>query len=259
MKLVLNADDFGFDDDTVDATIACFGRGELTSATIMAGMPASERAVKWALEHPEHSYGLHLQLVGDGSERPLSAPGDVPALVTTDGTFPGTTSVRVRALLGRLPVDQLEHEIERQILWLRERGLSVSHVDSHRHLHKFRPVRAALQRVLPRLGIHRVRTVQDVYLRRPPASPTYWLGSRWKTRADGPFASTDHFYMPASAGDTDWRALLGRLPHLTGDTLEIGVHPGNTEEWRAVERDALGAFVGEARPVHEFVSWHAVG
>ena len=41
MRLVLNADDFGYSDDTVEATIECFACGALTSATIMPAMPAA--------------------------------------------------------------------------------------------------------------------------------------------------------------------------------------------------------------------------
>ena len=38
MQLIVNADDFGLSDDTADATIECFERGALTSATIMPAM-----------------------------------------------------------------------------------------------------------------------------------------------------------------------------------------------------------------------------
>ena len=47
-KLIVNADDFGFDDETVDWTIKGFETGKITSATIMAGMPATERVVEYA-------------------------------------------------------------------------------------------------------------------------------------------------------------------------------------------------------------------
>ena len=36
-KLIINADDFGFDTETVEWTIKGFETGKLTSATIMAG------------------------------------------------------------------------------------------------------------------------------------------------------------------------------------------------------------------------------
>ncbi len=69
----------------------------------MTGMPATDIAVEYARSHPAFSFGLHLTVVGDGVERPISAPEDVPALVNARGFLRGTNEVRVRALLGRLP------------------------------------------------------------------------------------------------------------------------------------------------------------
>jgi predicted glycoside hydrolase/deacetylase ChbG (UPF0249 family) len=261
MRIVLNADDFGYSEDTVRATIECFEAGALTSATIMTGMPATDGAVEYARQHPELSFGLHLALVGDGVERPLSPPADVPALVDGGGHLRRTNALRLRALAGALPVDHVARELEAQLSDLRERGVPVSHVDSHRHLHKFGPVREALCLVLPTFGIRRVRNVQDLYLRKPLGSPTFWLGRRWRERLTADFASTDHFYMPASAGDREWGELLPRLDTLPGDrTLEIGVHPGFEEEWRADERAGLISFVEQARAGgHDFIGWNEIG
>jgi predicted glycoside hydrolase/deacetylase ChbG (UPF0249 family) len=261
MRIVLNADDFGWSDDTVRATIECFEAGALTSATLMTGMPATEAAVDYARSRPDLSFGLHLALVGDGEERPLAPPEAVPALVDGRGRLRRTNDLRVRALLGVLPVEQVERELAAQLEDLRGRGVRISHVDSHRHLHKFAPVREALRRTLPRFGIRRVRNVQDVYLRRPLASPTYWLGRRWRRRLTSSFATTDHFYMPASAGDRDWVELLPRLDSLPdGRSLEVGVHPGVEEDWRADERTGLLAFAEQARARgHRLVGWDEIG
>ena len=38
-RLIINADDFGFSEDTVVATIELFNKGLLTSATMMPNMP----------------------------------------------------------------------------------------------------------------------------------------------------------------------------------------------------------------------------
>ena len=48
MRLVLNADDFGYSDDTEEATNECFECSALTSATIMPAMPAAARAIAFA-------------------------------------------------------------------------------------------------------------------------------------------------------------------------------------------------------------------
>jgi len=264
MRIILNADDFGFDDDTTAATIECFEWGGLTSATIMAGMPAVEAAARWAADHPEHSFGAHLTWGGDGPEPPVSDPATIPDLVDDAGRLAPSNELRMRALRGRLDVDQIAAETEAQLARLADLGVRLSHVDSHGHLHKFAPFRAALDRVLPRHGIERVRSVQNLYLARPWRSPTFWLGGRWRRSIRRRWTTTDDFYMPGSAMDVGWTdALLARLgPPVRTDrrTLEIGVHPGTAETWRADEgRDCI-AFGERARAAgHALVTWNDVG
>jgi len=254
VRVIVNADDFGASGDTVAATIECFDAGLLTSATIMARMPATEAALAFARLRPEHSFGVHLTLTGGGSERPVSDPADVPHLVDDTGRFPPTRVVRARALAGRLPAAELDRELGAQIEAVRRAGIPVSHVDSHQHLHKFAPVRAALERVLPRFGIRRVRAVQDVYLRRPIRSPTYWLGRRWGASIAARFTTTDHFYMPATAGDEDWLGVLELVARER--SLEVGVHPGSQEPWRLAELQALRPFVEATRARgHTLATW----
>jgi predicted glycoside hydrolase/deacetylase ChbG (UPF0249 family) len=256
MRIILNADDFGFSRDTVDATIDCFERGLLTSATIMPNMPATPHAIEYVSRAKQASFGVHLTLTGDGDARPVSSPSTVSRLVDSSGCLLDTRTFRLRALARRLDVGQLEREIEAQISCIRNAGVAVTHVDSHRHLHKFPQVLEALGRVLPSFGITRVRTVQDVYLRPRVGSPTYWLGRRWQKAIVRSFATTDHFYMPASGPDTDWHRILDRVSDSPATTIEIGVHPGTHETWRNEERTALEVFARRARSTpHVFVSW----
>ena len=260
MRVILNADDFGSSADTLAATIECFEQGALTSATIMPGMPATGEAISFAREHPELSFGVHLVLVGDGDERPVAGAASVPGLVDPKGSLLPTNEIRLRALLRRLPLDELEREMAAQIESVRAAGVNVSHVDSHRHVHKLGSVRVALARVLPRFGIRRVRKVQDIYLRRPLTSPTYWLGSLWQRRLMRMAAvSTTHFYMPTGLEDADWeRRLLERMARLSG-SIEVGVHPGTDDDWRAAERVAATRFAAQARQQgHELVPWTAI-
>jgi hypothetical protein len=47
---------------------------------------------------------------------------------------------------------------------------------------------------------------------------------------------------------------------LPGRTLEVGVHPGTEEPWRAEEQRSLVEFARGAREEgYEFVSWTAIG
>ncbi|MGH3072199.1 MAG: carbohydrate deacetylase [Gaiellaceae bacterium] len=260
MLIVLNADDFGASEETVRATIECFERGALTSATIMPGMPATEAAVAYARSRPDLSFGVHLSFVANGLERPLSDPARLGDLVDDEGRFLATGEARRRALLRGIPAVQIAHEAEAQLAFLRDSGVPVSHVDSHRHMHKLAPFREALAGVLPRFGIRRVRNVQDVWLRRPLRSPTYWYGRVWRRRLMRRFVTTEHFYMPTSAADTEWAdALLAAVRRLPGESLEVGVHPGFDEEWRRDEGRTVQAFAERARGEgHTLAPWTEV-
>jgi predicted glycoside hydrolase/deacetylase ChbG (UPF0249 family) len=258
MQIVINADDFGMSRDTVAATIACFESGAISSATIMVNMPETAAAVDFARAHPEFSFGVHLTYCGDGDgvERPACEPGEVSALVDADGRFLSTTAIRLKALLGRLPSVQIERETEAQLARLRDWGVPVSHVDSHSHLHKIGPFRQALQRVLPRFGIRRVRNVQNIYIRRQYFNVTYWMGGRWRRRVMEAFDTTEYFYMPSSGLDDGWcDPVLAAIP---GEgTLEVGVHPGSGESWRQTEDRDVREFAQRARAGgHAIVPWH---
>jgi chitin disaccharide deacetylase len=257
VRIIVNADDFGMSSDTLRATTECFEEGLLTSASLMIGMSASEEAFEFARTHPEFSFGVHLQFVGDGKERPLSPPHLVPALVDDDGRLLPTNVVRMRALRRGLPVEQIVRETVAQVEFVQQAGIPVSHVDSHRHLHKFAQFRTALGRALPGLGIRRVRNVQDVYLRRPAEHPTYWFGPAWRRALMRSFATTDHFYMPTTAHDENWSRVAAKLP--AGASLEVGLHPGSEDPWRALERRSLPDFVASVRrDGHTLVNWSAI-
>lgn len=244
MRILLNADDFGLSDDTVRATIECFEAGALTSASLMPKMPGTRAAFDFARQRPDLSFGVHLTFVCDSCESPVSDPSEVPALVGGDGLFFPSQKVRLMALFNRIPEAQIEREIAAQLALVRDAGIAVSHVDSHGHLHKFAPFRRALARVLPRFGVRRVRGVQDVYLKKPLRSPTYWLGRLWGRQLAREFVTPTCFYMPSEA-DAGWtRELLGKV---RGDSLEVGVHPGYAEPWRDQQRKDVQAFAAEAR------------
>ena len=247
MRIVVNADDFGHSPDTVRATIECLEEAAVTSASLIPGMQATQEAVAYALSRPDLGFGAHLVFVDDREARPLSGAATLPSLTTGDGRFLPTNRIRLLALLGRIPIIEIEREIEAQLSFFLERGLTLTHVDSHRHVHKLPSFRRALAHALPRFGISRVRSVQDVYLRRPLTSATYWLGAAWQRELEREFQTTDHFYMPTSAGDERWAAkLLARIDGLSGETLEVGVHPGLDEPWRARERQETVEFVEQA-------------
>ena len=258
--MIVTADDFGYDPDSTLATIDCFKAGALTSATIMPKMPATELAFTFARENPQHAFGVHLTFVRDTVESPVADPHLIPALVGKDGAFRPSHQLRLMALLGSIPVEQICTEIAAQVERVLDSGVPVSHVDSHGHLHKFKPFVEALARTLPRYGISRVRNVQNQYTVRPFNSPTYWMGAYWRQRIMRHFVTTPHFFMGTDANDPGWIEKILARP-LDG-VLEVGFHPGSPlhgEAWRNSERLACLAFAVEARRRHvSFISWNDV-
>jgi len=257
MRIILHSDDFGQNDDTVDATIECFLKGAMTSATIMPKMPATDRAIAFALDHPQFSFGVHLTYVRENDispEAPICPAVEIPDLVDKDGRFLQSNVTRKRALLGKISISQIEKETLAQIASLQDRGVVISHVDAHGHLHKFAPFRQALINVLKTVGIERVRSVQDIYLNKPFKSPTYWLGSVWGRKLKKAFVNPDHFFMPDSLGNPDWPERI--LNYVSGQTIEIGLHPGRSETWRDADRKTVQRFVGIAKSQgHKLICW----
>ncbi len=262
VRIILNADDFGFDDETTKSTIECFEQGGLTSATIMANMRATDAAVAFARAHPEFSFGAHLTFTSDGVEYPVLPRSRIPDITGENGQFLPALVFRGGALRNRFPDAQLDAELEAQLGKLRDMGVPLSHVDSHGHVHKYGQLRRAIRRVLPRFGIRRVRTVQDLFLRRPLKSPAYWLGPFWRRAIRSEFLTTPHFYMPTTAWDRDWtQPALARIEATVPATaiVEVGVHPGVTEAWRDVERVECVSFGKVARERgHVMTTWNEV-
>jgi predicted glycoside hydrolase/deacetylase ChbG (UPF0249 family) len=230
--LIINADDFGYSQDTVAATIACFRAGVLSSATLMPNMPAFGEAAAFAREHPEFSYGLHLCLT---DERPVSDPAEIPSLLAPGGRFWTTREFFKRALTGRIARHDVRREVEAQLDRMREAGVLVRHLDAHGHVHKAPVVLHALRSVLRPSGIGVVRRTQDLFYRRP----------RLRRRCCNNLANvfirrlgrtTDHFLMVAGTlndGDTHWwETCIQRLPR---GVTEAGIHPGWEEQWRRLD------------------------
>ena len=258
MQVIINAADFGFDSDTDDATMRSFNRGMLTSASIMANMPNTEEALKFASAHPEFSFGVHLTYTLTVNEQPLSDASLIPSLMEKDGRFMKANKLRLAALVGRVSVADIIRETRAQISRLRDYGISVSHVDSHCHLHKFHKFQEALRQILPTFGIRRVRLLQNIYTRTPMLRPTFWITYGSNARLRQCFATTDYMFMPDPSGDSDWPDRLQRK--LVGEgTLEVGVHPGRSDEWRHRETICAEQFVAHCTASKsKLITWRGI-
>ena len=263
MKVILHADDFGYDKDTTQATIELLEAGALTSATIMPTMPAAEEAIAYAAAHKQFSFGVHLTYV-DGLKPVLQKESST--LLDANGLFYPSNVVRKKAIKFALKKEDVVEESLAQIDTVKKGGVQLSHLDSHGHLHKFPSFLAALPEIKKRSGIECVRRVQNVFLQKQGLSPTTILNRCFDWHIAHTCRTTNFFYMSANNMETDWAdTLLGQLEHLPQNSIiEVGVHPGHAdteeERWRIAEYRDMMDFAEKIRRQgkHQIISWNDV-
>ena len=133
LKLVVNADDFGLSEAVNEGILEAHLNGILTSASVMANGVAFEHAIRLCRSTPSLDLGIHLTLV---EEDPVSSAAAIPSLVDTAGKFHrhATTFMR-KYVTGQIQLQDVWSELEAQIKKVLSRGVEISHLDSHQHLH----------------------------------------------------------------------------------------------------------------------------
>lgn len=157
-RLIVNADDFGFTSGVNRAIVEAHTHGIVTSSTLMATGRAFEDAARLAATVPRLSVGCHVVLI-DGE--PVLGAKQLHSLTTeysSGGRFrDGLKSFAARAFTGRLNPDEIELEAAAQIRKVQSAGISVSHVDTHKHTHLFPAVLRPLLRAARDCGVRAVR------------------------------------------------------------------------------------------------------
>jgi predicted glycoside hydrolase/deacetylase ChbG (UPF0249 family) len=156
-RLIINADDFGLAPGVNRAIVELQQAGALSSATLMATGPYFSPAVFLAFGQPGLAVGCHVVLV-DGS--PCLRPSEVPSLLDPRDPLSFRVSVGgffADLLRGRIREDEIEAEVVAQIRRVQSSGLTVSHIDSHKHLHALPRVLAPLLRAARQCGVGCVR------------------------------------------------------------------------------------------------------
>jgi hopanoid biosynthesis associated protein HpnK len=178
-RLIVNADDFGFTTGVNRAIVEAHTRGIVTSSTLMARGPAFDDAIRLAKQLPGLSVGCHVVLI-DGE--PVLDAARLPT-ISSENSAParfrdGLLSFAARALTGRLDPGEIEAETSAQIRKIQSAGITVSHVDSHKHTHLFP---AVLRPMLRAARACNVRAIRNPFGPRKPlksgtllARPNLW-------------------------------------------------------------------------------------
>jgi predicted glycoside hydrolase/deacetylase ChbG (UPF0249 family) len=128
MKIIINADDFGYSQGHNYGILRAHTHGVLSSTTLMANGLEVEHAIKLAHENPTLDVGIHVVL---DHNKPLSHPSMIPSCVDAKGWFRKRSIEEVPSF----NLDEVEIEIEAQINYLLSKEVHLTHMDSHHHIH----------------------------------------------------------------------------------------------------------------------------
>lgn len=154
-SLIVTADDFGLALEVNEAVELSHREGVLTAASLMVAEPHAADAVARARLLPELAVGLHLTLV---EGRAVLPAGEIPDLIGPDGRLRTDLARYGAAIFVRPSLQrQVAAEIEAQFRAFAATGLTLSHVDAHKHFHLHPTIARLLLRIGPRYGMRRLR------------------------------------------------------------------------------------------------------
>jgi len=226
IRLIVNADDFGFTRDVNAGIIEAHRNGIVTATTLMANGDAFDDALALARANPSLDIGCHVVLVQGQS------------VLEPARRLPETTGQLIAALAkGEI---RLYDEIAAQIRRIMCAGVRVTHLDTHKHTHLLPPVLEAVTRAAKQFGIPWVRKPFDF---EPEAGVSVARSAiSVGVRALQPFfasrmkglRTTDHFTGFQITGVLDSERLGRMLLRLRPGLTELMCHPGRlTSQLRA--------------------------
>jgi|LFRM01.2.fsa_nt_gb predicted glycoside hydrolase/deacetylase ChbG (UPF0249 family) len=138
MKLIVNADDFGYSDGVNLGIIEAHRSGIVTSTSAMVTMPSIDHAVGIARFHPRLAIGLHLNIT---CGKPLAS---VPSLTKKGGLFYKPKDKPDESLFKK---EEIKQEFQAQYNeFIRKFGKPPSHLDTHLYAHQvYRTVGEAIR------------------------------------------------------------------------------------------------------------------
>lgn len=237
----MNADDFGLTDGINRAVLDLHQLGALHSTTLMAAALHFSEAVEMSRLQNSLGVGCHIVLV-DGT--PVANPAAISTLLSSRRGHGGEARLRstlgefVRDLyLGRINRAHIEQEAIAQILRLRQAGVAVTHIDTHKHTHMFPVVLDGVIRAAKACDIQAIRNPFEP-LWSVAATPNAGLVRTWQVRLLGnlhrhflrlvrkrEFATTDGCMGVTATGTLDVTTLHALLDRLPDGTWELVCHP----------------------------------
>ena len=231
--LIVTADDFGLHASVNEAVEQASRAGVLTAASLMVAAPAAADAVRRARGLPGLRVGLHLVLA-DGH---AMLSGDlIPDLADEAGRMNDRMFVNgVRFFLSPEVRRQLEAEIRAQFSAFLRTGLTLDHVNVHKHFHLHPTLLDMLLRIGREYGVPAVRVPDEPlwFAARAGGWPAGagsvllapWVAIMKRRLRAARMPHNDHLFGVAASGAMDEAKLLTILARLPPGVTEIYLHP----------------------------------
>lgn len=167
--VVVNADDFGMTPEINSAIVRAFTSSLISSATIMANMPAFEDACLLARSYGlSGRLGLHLNFTSGAPLSPEAAR--CPRFCDAGGCWLPRRSVFT---LTAREQAALESEVTAQVAACERNGITPTHWDSHHHMHTQPAFARVVLRTAKRLKVAAIRPALNFGPGRAGASKTH--------------------------------------------------------------------------------------
>lgn len=153
-KIIINADDFGKTESCSKAIAAAFEQNLISSTTAMANGVYIEKAFELAEKGGfKDKVGIHIVLT-EGV--PLTEDIKNDPFFCENGVFHGRINRLKKPTKDE--ISHLESEIIAQIKRLRDIGFTLSHADSHHHIHTDVFFIKVIKKVLKENGVNKIRS-----------------------------------------------------------------------------------------------------
>lgn len=228
-QVLITADDFGWTESQNQAVLRGVNSGTLHRASLLCNGAGFSQAVAIAHGHPQLGVGVHLSLC---EGEPLRKSTTRSALCSPAGNFPDGLSPLLRLFVEqRLPLASVEEEWRAQIERALASGLSLSHLDGHKHVHLLPPLFDLTLRLAREYRVPYVRVPQEapslrVLRRVGPWAVLNALARRARRKLAGTGIRTaDHFVGFSESGGMSAARLSAAIRAAQPGLTEIMIHP----------------------------------
>lgn len=231
VQILITADDFGWTDGHNQAIEQAALAGTLNRASLLCNGGAFDAAVAVAKRLAPQGLGVGVHLTLCEGE-PLGGAAGLGGLARGDGSFhDGLLPLLQSYAQGRLPLAAIAAEWRQQIERALAAGLTLSHLDGHKHVHVLPPlcelaVALAKEYRVPYLRAPAAAVSRAVLRRGPAWLVLSTLGRRARRimRAAG-LLTCDHFVGFSESGALKSGHLLAAIAAARPGITEIMTHP----------------------------------